>query len=371
MTKRRIGIDTRMLHNTGIGTYLKGLLTHLGSRRLPTDWEIVLFGKARLKTENERFRFKPFHSKIYSVSEQLEYPFRMKECDLWHAPHYNVPFVKGKTRLVVTVHDLIHWIFRKDFLNPVQAFYAGKMFRRAVEIADRIITVSEKTRSDLMRYFDADPEKISVIYEGVSPEFRRLEERGPVEAIRKKYHLPPAFFLYVGMLKPHKNVLWLLHLFRHLRKEAKVDASLVLIGKKDKKYPKGYEDLSELKTGPEVIHIPYVEEEELVAFYNGALALIHPSLYEGFGLTILEAMACGTAVIACRSASVPEIAGDGACLIDSCADSQLRDAIVKLEKISGLREELSRKGRQQASRFRWDQTADQTLEVYDKALSGS
>lgn len=358
-----------MARHTGIGTYLKGLLTHLGSQDLPPQWKIILFGKVYPKTNGQGFCVKPFYSKIYSLQEQLEYPFRLRQCQLWHAPHYNIPLVKGKTKLIVTIHDLIHWIFRKHFFTPIQGFYAEKMLQRAVGIADHIITVSQKTRSDLIEYFDADPEKISVIYEGVSSEFRELKDPGPVDEIRKKYHLPPTFFLYVGMLKPHKNVLWLLHLFRHLRKEGKVDASLVLIGKKDKRYPRGYEELAKLKTGLEIIHISYVEHEELVAFYNGALALIHPSLYEGFGLTLLEAMACGTPVIACRSASVPEIAGEGAYLIESCADYQLQDAIVRLEKFPALREEWRRKGKQQACRFQWDQTAEETVKVYERVLS--
>ena len=358
-----------MIRNTGIGTYIQGLLEGFRKTGLCQNYEMRLFGKEGPENFPSAKRVS-FRSKIYSFSEQIEYPFRLNRCSVWHSPHYNIPMRKGKTKLVVTVHDLIHWIFRREFFTSLQAFYAGKMLRHVARQADHIITVSQKTKDDLIYHFDADPAKISVIHEGVAEVFRTATNRDKIEAARKKYGVPESFFLYVGMMRPHKNVLWLIHLFRRLRKESKIDAGLVLIGKKDRRYPEEFEALSKLQPQEGIFHIPYVETEELAALYTQAIALVHPSLYEGFGLTLLEAMACGTAVIACRAASIPEVVGEeAACLVDPCADGEMANALIRLEKVTGLREELERRGRVRAQRFSWDQAAAKTAEVYEKVLS--
>ncbi|MBN1688161.1 MAG: glycosyltransferase family 4 protein [Candidatus Omnitrophica bacterium] len=364
----RVGFDVRMSRNTGIGTYIQGLVEAFRATGVVNARSIKYFGSYADPDGQNIVSCHPFRSSIYSIAEQLEYPLCLQQCELWHAPHYNIPYWKGNAKLVVTIHDLIHWIFRKDFFTPLQALYAGKMLTRTVKKADQIIAVSRKTRDDLITHFDADPEKISVIYEGVDERFRPTEDVNKIEAVRDKYNLPETYFLYVGMIKPHKNVLWLLHLFGNLIEENRVDAGLVLVGRKDKKYPAGYEALSALKNKDRIVHIPYVEEDELLHLYSGALALIHPSLYEGFGLTLLEAMACGTPVLACRAASIPEVVGDAACLIDSCAHHEMMDAIVRLEKSDSLREDFKKRGLRHVSQFRWENAAKETAEVYERVL---
>lgn len=364
-----IGIDARMISHTGIGTYLRGLFWGFQETGLAEELDISLYGTKMEASRWREFPMHHFYSRIYSIEEQLEYPFRLKSCRLWHSPHYNVPAVKGKTKLVVTIHDLIHWIFRRQFFSPLQAFYAGKMLRRAVRLADHVITVSRKTRDDLIEHFNADSDRISVIYEGVGGEFRELEDPHLIQRVKQKYGLPENYFIYVGTLKPHKNVQWLVRLFKKLMRDEKIDASLVLVGKKDKQYPPGFEDLAHLKNESGIIHLPVVGGDELVALYNGALALIHPSLYEGFGLTLLEAMACGAPVIASRAASIPEVTGDAAYLVDSCSEREMTEAIVRLEKIQSLREDLKQKGRHWVRRFRWEDAARQTASVYERVLS--
>jgi glycosyltransferase involved in cell wall biosynthesis len=366
-----IGIDIRMIRHTGIGTYVRGLLENWLESGITKDLDLAVFGQGQSAERFSTLPRYPFRSRIYSMEEQLEYPLRLAHCRLWHAPHYNVPFMKWKTKLVVTIHDLIHWVFRKDFFTPLQAFYAKTMFERAVKEADHVIAVSQRTRDDLVEYFNADPDRISVIYEGVHETFRELKAAPVVTGVREKYQVPETYFIFVGSLKPHKNVLWLIRLFEKLKRDQKIDAALVLVGKKDSHYPKGYEDLASFEKREGMVHIPYVEEEELVALYNGALALIHPSLYEGFGLTLIEAMACGTPVIACRSASVPEVVGHAAYLVDSCAERDMAEAIVRVEKFPNLREELKRKGRARAQQFRWEEAAAKTAEVYERVLSSS
>lgn len=369
--KYSIGIDTRMIRHTGIGTYIKGLLRGFLETACLPGGTFCTFGGGLEFGEDGGWEHRPFYSPIYSLTEQIEYPLRLRHCRLWHAPHYNVPLVKGETRLVVTIHDVIHWIFRKELAGGLlKELYAQRMMKRAIETADQIIAVSNQTKYDLVEYFDADPEKISVIYEGVDDIFAEYgpERQGAIEAVKQKYAIATPYFLYVGNLKPHKNVLFLIRVFRRLQSEGVSDATLVLVGKKDSQYAAPYRELKQLQSGNGILHLSSVSQEELVALYNGALGLIHPSLYEGFGLTLLEAMACGTPVIATRTASIPEVVGEAAYLVDPCSERELSDAIVRFEKLPALRDDWRRKGKRHVRQFQWREAARRTADIYQKIL---
>lgn len=364
--RHRVGLDIRMLQNSGIGTYLRGLLSGLGA--LGLDKDLALFGPMPLEARPGRV----FSAPIYSIREQLQYPDRLKQCRLWHAPHYNVPLWKGNTKLVVTIHDIIHWIFRKQFLSPLQIAYAGFMLKKAIASADQIIAVSHHTQKDLIDHFQAPEEKITVIHEGVDETYREMApgELQPVfEKIRAKYGVPQDFFLYIGLMKPHKNVLMLVRLFRKLKEEGKIMASLVLIGRKDKTYPPGYETLASLSSTKDIFYLPAIEPHELKVFYSQALALVHPSLYEGFGLTLLEAMCFGTPVLTTNSSSIPEVVGDAALRVDATDEIAMRDALIRLDQDAQFREALRLKGFERVKLFSWKEAARKTAEVYEKALS--
>ncbi len=364
-----IGIDARMLHNTGIGTYLKGILDHFQREPLLSSKKMGLFGIHESRHLYHEITHEPFDAPIYSFKEQLEYPKRLSDCKLWHAPHYNVPFKKGKTRLVVTIHDLIHWLFRKDFFNPIQGLYAKTMFSTAVRTADHIIAVSQRTKDDLVRHFHANPVKITVIYEGTSPIFRPLENPQKVASILIKYRIPDSYFLYVGLIKPHKNIHRLVEVFTALYRTGKVKSSLVLVGKMDPKYKAACEILARCKPADGIIYLPYIETDELVGLYNGAQSLVHPSLYEGFGLTLLEAMNCGSPVIAYDAGSIPEVAGEAGLLVPTGDEKKLAEAIERVEQDDSLRNEMRQRGFEQSKRFHWAETAHKTAEIYLKVLN--
>lgn len=371
MPEYEIGLDTRMLYNTGIGNYLKGVIQSWDERSVQAP-ALTLFGPADNWTSKLKFKTVPFDSKIYSIREQACYLSRVKQCRLWHAPHYNIPFLKPNyVKLVVTVHDLIHWVFKNQFYSKLQQQYVSVMMRRVVQTSDHIIAVSNKTRDDLIQYFKADGKKISVIYEAARPIFKKIEDASRIKQARERHGIPEKYFLFVGSLKPHKNILWLTRVFKRLRREGKIRAFLVLAGKKDRVYPAGYEELSRLQDGDGILHRPFIYDDDLVALYNGTLSLVHPSLYEGFGLTLLEAMKCGTPVIASRVASIPEVTGDAAILFDSMDELQLEKALVQMESHETLRSRYIEKGFVQAAKFNWDQTAEQTAEVYERVLTGS
>ena len=359
-------LDARMIRHSGIGTYLRGLCGQFEGHAFFKNHSLGL--AVSQGDLNGRFPASHFYSPIYSLREQFEYPFRESRCRLWHAPHYNAPVWKN-TKLVVTIHDVIHWIFRGQFFTPLQSAYARFFIRNSVRKADRIIAVSEKTREDLIQYFDAPPDKIRVVYEGVSPLFSEPPKPEERREILAKYGLPEKFYLYVGLIKPHKNVKRLIDVFQSLRKDGKIDAALVLVGKKDKRYPAGYETLKNLETGNGIHYLAGLgSENELRSLYHSARALVHPSLYEGFGLTVLEAMASGTPVIVSRAASLPEVAGDAACYIDPQSESSLAEALVDLEENSRRRENLAEKGKVQAKKFTWAKAAEETINVYREVL---
>lgn len=367
-------VDARMTAHSGIGTYLRGLVgeypNHPFFKRyslglaLPEAFHSVYEGMGKL------FRF---NSPIYSLSEQMEYPFLLKQCRLWHAPHYNTPLVKGRCRLVVTVHDLIHWIFREKFYSPLQGVYARLLFQRVAKIADAVIAVSKQTREDLIRYFKVPPERIHVIYEGVSSDFFQVPETPEREACLEKYKLPRCFFLYVGLMKPHKNIASLVRVFKKLRAARRLDSSLVLVGKEDRKYSGEFHSPASPESGEGVYHIPQVESRrELACLYASARALVHPSLYEGFGLTCLEAMASGTPVVVSRIASLPEVVQEAGYYIeDPYSEDSIGRALVEVEQNEAFRRGLSERGRARAREFDWAKTAKETIHLYEELLGCS
>ena len=365
-------LDARMLRHSGIGTYLRGLLTGFEGNSFFQSLQLGLAVPDSLHDEVKTPRpISRFNAPIYSISEQLAYPGQLKQSRLWHAPHYNVPLtpIPHGTRLVVTVHDLIHWIFRKEFFSPLQSLYAKLLIKRVVKCADRVIAVSERTKEDLVRHFNAPPGKIRVIYEGVREDYFEplpAEERAQLV---KNYPLPPRFFLYIGLLKPHKNVNKLISVFQRLRRQGKLRSELVIVGKKDARYPKGFELLRELKTADGIHYFSEVRSSaELKAFYASALALVHPSLYEGFGLTVLEAMAMGTPVISSHAASLPEVAGGATYSFDPSSDASLEKALIETEENQSLRTSLSDKGKNQARKFSWKKAAQETIQIYREVL---
>lgn len=364
-------LDARMIQHSGIGTYLRGLLTGFEHHPFFQKRRLGLALKDSNFSEVKGFgSLVPFGAPIYSLQEQIEYPFQLSRSRLWHAPHYNIPFVKTRTRLVVTIHDLIHWLFRKDFYSPIQALYSKIFFERAVRVADRIIAVSNQTREDLIRHFKAPEKKIVVVYEGVRPEFFEPPARDIQLSVLKKYGLSEPFYLYVGLLKPHKNILRLVEVFKKLRAAGQIQSHLVLVGKKDQRYSKPFSKIGEIKTADGIHYVGRVaSHEELACLYTSARALLHPSLYEGFGLTCLEAMASGLPVVVSRAASLPEVVGDAGYYVDPHSEASIRQGILAVEENESLRKNLSEKGRIRARQFSWSRTADETLRIYEELLS--
>lgn len=368
--KYRVGIDGRMIAHSGIGTYLRHLLGELKVLR-PELFEVVLFGDpGKLADFKDHFEVRPFLPPIYSVAEQIQGAKLVSSVDLWHAPHYNIPLFCARP-LVVTVHDLIPLVFAGQFFSPLQKFYFTVFMKRVACRARRIIAVSQNTGRDIMKHFGVPEKRIRTIHEGVSGDFRPVKEAALLADVRRRYGLGPGqkYLLYVGLIKPHKNLGVLINTVRRLRREGKLDEKLMIVGAKSKTYPGGFENLSGIRTDDDILYVPRAEYADLPALYGMASAFVLPSLYEGFGLPVLEAFACGAPVIVSDRASLPEVAGDAALQFAADSESSLAAALARLSGDPVLRSQLIEKGLRRASEFSWNRMARETVSVYEEALN--
>ncbi len=348
-----------MSHHTGIGRYIRGLVSAFGYKNA---WKYVFLGNHELK-DFPHVEYVRFNAPIYSLQEQLTLPFAANRCNALHIPHYNVPVFWNK-KLIVTIHDLIHLEFSKD-LNPFAVTYAKTLLPIAVRKADAIIAVSEKTKTDLVTKLKVPPKKISVIYHGIDPVF--LSDGG--RTVPEKKDAP--YFIYVGLIKSHKNLGVLLKAFVNLRKKTGMgNLRLRIIGTPDRKQRLVRQWLNTISAEPNITIETGLHDEALKSVYSNALALIFPSLYEGFGFPLLEAMACKIPIIAARATSIPEVLGEYSGLyFDPQSESDLEHQMNKILSDNVLKDRLIREGSERLKLFNWNRAAKQTEEIYESVLS--
>ncbi len=286
--------------------------------------------------------------------------------DLFHATEHLLPCLK-QIPTVFTLHDLI-FHFDPASHKRLNRIYLNLMMPRFLRAAQTIIAVSECTKRDAINIYNLPPDKIHVIYEGVDSRFRPITDAATLAAVRRKYSLPERFILYVGTIEPRKNLPALFDAFHVSSSTFHVSRStshLVIAGKKGWLTEATFESAKAL--GDQVIFTGYVADEDLPAAYTLADLLVLPSVYEGFGLPVLEAMACGTPVACSNVSSLPEIAGDAALLFDPRDVRAIAEAITRGSTDESLRAELRAKGLAQAARFTWAQAARQTAMLYAQA----
>lgn len=309
-------------------------------------------------------------ARYYSLREQLEIPriLRDHRVDVLHAPHFNVPLLCPCSR-VVTIHDVIYLACPEDLPSWAGRMYYRAMMSSAVRVADQVITDSEFSKEEIRKYLGADRE-IRVIYPGVDPSFAPVDDDAGIRAVCSRYGISGDYVLYTGIYKPRKNHAGLLRAFRRLT-DLGVEAPLVIAGPMDE----GERDLrqlaEQLKIADRVLFAGFVDDCDLPALYSGARVYACPSLYEGFGLTVLEAMACATPVVCSRETSLPEVAGGAALYADARNAKEFGDALYKAFTDANLRATLRRNGLVNVGRFSWSNTASQTLEIYRRAFGAS
>jgi glycosyltransferase involved in cell wall biosynthesis len=244
--------------------------------------------------------------------------------------------------------------------------YLQSNIRLAGRKADRIITVSQNSKEDIVKILKVSEKKVSVVYNGVSEEFKKIDDPLLFSSFKKKHNLPDKIILYVGTIQPRKNVDILLKIFHDLKKEKRIEHKLVIIGRDGWLYNSVEDQIRSLNLENDVIRIKNLSDEELPIIYNISDLFVYPSSYEGFGLSILEAMACGVPVIASNLSSIPEVVGDAGILVDPRNCEEIKDAVYKLISNEALRQHYVKKGLERASRFSWDNAAACLIRIYNE-----
>ena len=358
---KHIAVDARMIQDSGIGTVIRNVLKRLISQR--RDWHFCVMGNERKLQnyswlQNKNVRLINAEAPIYSVKEQFEIPRLIPQnTDILWVPHYNIPvFYRGK--IVVTVHDLFH-VAMSQFVHGIhRKMYAKMMFRAVAQKADRIVCVSDFTRRELARFVSVKPEKVYVVYNGVDSFWSQ-----PLQREKRIYEKP--YILYVGNVKPHKNLRRLVVAFEKLSDQ--IPQNLIIVGKKEG-FITGDDEVARLaeKSEGRIHFTGFVSDEDLKNYYHYADLLAFPSLYEGFGLPPLEAMAAGCRRLLCSDIPVlREIYGDTAVYVDpyDC------DAIAK-----GIEESLRQAGKEDhalLAKYNWDVCAGEYEKIFEQILSKS
>ena len=384
-----IGIDAQLLSGeesyraAGVSNYSRRLLTELGrlaDERAVNHHFTAFINAARFDCPGVELVTSglPLHRppvRILWEQTLLRRELKRRRIDLIHGL-VNVLPLGGPARGVVTVHDL-SFVRMPEKLPAAKRLYLQRFSRASVNRAAQVIAVSQQTADDLIRYFDAPAEKITVIHNGVGSEFTPGDPATSAEFRRAK-DLPERFLLYVGTLEPRKNLPLLLRAYARWGETSRAadNVALVLVGAKGWFYDEIFQLVRELGLEERVRFPGYAPDAELPAWYRAATAFVYPSLMEGFGLPVLEAMACGTPVLCSAAPSLLEVAGDAALTLpldggneneradESATVAALADGLERLLNDAGLRRELQDRGLSRAARFSWRKTALKTVQVY-------
>jgi glycosyltransferase involved in cell wall biosynthesis len=366
-------LDARYIarRQSGVGAYAQRLITGLATidQRnrytclVATEGPGLPVRQANIAASPTRVSFEDHLRGDLWLLGYLPFRLRALRTDVYHGPAVFLPHVKLGFRTVVTIHDLVSFLF-PETVPRKYSLYMRLMTRLAARSADRIIAVSEATKADLVETLRVPPAKITVIHEAVGPEFARPLLPEAIETVIRRYGLRRPYCLFVGNLEPRKNLPTLIEAFAGVRRRLG-STQLVLAGTRAWLHAGIFRAVEQHGVGDAVVFTDYVPLGDLPALYAGATCFVFPSLYEGFGLPVLEAMAAGAPVVAARAGSIPEVAGDAALLVDARAPGELATAIEAVLTDPALRERLVARGHARALRFEWNTVARQTLAVYD------
>ncbi|MEI7511183.1 MAG: glycosyltransferase family 1 protein [Candidatus Peregrinibacteria bacterium] len=369
-----LAIDARMYSSrfTGIGRYVHEISKRIFQAR--PDWKVSFF-----LSPPEYQSFVPPHANvfpilapepIYSLAEQTSFPFKiLKESpDLTWFPHFNVPVWYPK-KFVVTIHDLtISRYPGKKKTSILHKYGYQAILKNALLRSQKIFAVSQNTKKDLMEMEGVSDKKIRVIHNGIGEEFLSPLQNLPIAKTLEKYEIQKPFFLYTGVWREHKNILRLLQAFQSLVTEGIV-AELVLTGNPDPYYPEILEYIHQNHLENLVKTVGLVNEDELLSLYSSATAYVFPSLYEGFGLPGLEAMALGTPVLSSSSSCLPEIYGDGAEFFNPENTEEMAQKMKSVLESPDLRNSLQERGKIQVQKFSWDRAAKAVQEEMENIFA--
>lgn len=364
----RIAIDVQTIgrQRGGDETYYRNLLKQYAAQDSGDDYSLFYTNASAepfLRSLGPRFSAR----KLAQGSPWLRIPFaapmelRRTNADVYHTQYVGVrpPSVK----LVLTVHDLSYEIYPRSF--PLNRAFFLKGTRWSAKLADRVIAVSESTKRDLMKFYRLPEEKITVIHNGVDASFSPHISQGALARVRKEYDLKKPYLLAIGSAHPRKNTDRLIDALDAVNRGRAEGVQLIFTGSL------AADVMKRAAARDDVRVLGHVPDEDLPALYRCANGFVYPSLYEGFGLPVLEAMACGTPVACSNVSSIPEIAGDAACFFSPTDVASMVKAIKTLLVDENGRRQLSEKGLERSAIFSWEKTARQTAAVYQSVLEGA
>lgn len=369
----RIAIDARKLHDYGIGTYVRNILRYLG--RIDRENEYVLLCRPSdtesVRAFGDNFSAVAEPSGNYSLKEQVRLPLTLRRigADVFHAPHYVLPPLLP-CPAVVTIHDCIHLMFPEYLPNRLAYYYARTFMTLAARRSARVLTVSEASKRDILHFFHIPASKVEVVYNAIDDRFGRLPEPDDVVRVRQRFQLDDPFLLYAGNIKPHKNVDRVIEAFARLKKRGFEPLKLLIIGDEISKSPELRRAVHRHQLHQQVRFLGFVPDATLAVLYRLADVFVFPSLYEGFGLPPLEAMASCTPVVTSNVSSLPEVVGDAALLVDPRDPEAIANAVQRILTDDELKRSLVRKGLDRAHEFSWERSVRRIRDVYLEVGAG-
>ncbi len=361
---KRIGVDIQATvgRATGLGTFTANLAGELRAIEKASCDLSFLFYQDPQGTDWRTPR------RLFWENVEIPRKARRDGVDLLHIPAFAAPAIKPP-KMVVTVHDLIGMLFPNQ-IGWVSRFYWGKWLPWTVRRADRIIADSKNTQKDLIRCLGVPAGKIRVVYPSGHEGFSRDAAPEAVCAVKTRLRIRGRYFLFVGTLEPRKNLSGAIRAFSEFLRGTgrEDDFQMVIVGSKSFAHGRFFKAIGEVAGSNNLLFTDYISREDLKALYCGATALVYPSFYEGFGIPVLEAMACGAPVIASAASSVPEVAGDAAMLVDPNDVPAIARAMTEIASQEALRREMIAKGLRQIEKFSWKKTAAETVDVYRELL---
>lgn len=362
-------IDARTAdkHFPGIGRYVANLLRAIPRRLQPEERVVYLCSRMQREEldlrNSDQISWLETEASPFGLAQQWQVPrlLRTHGVDVYHSPYYLMPYWPG-VPTVLTVYDLIPMHF-PEYVSLQARLLFRLTTNLALRRAQRVLAISEATRADYLSNFDLAPDRIYTTHLAAAPSFRPSDDE-QIAKTRREYGLPHPYVLYVGSNKPHKNLARLVQAWAAVLEGIVEPHTLVLAGRRDPRYSHVEREIEHLGLEERVRYIQDAPDETLAALYSGAKVFVFPSLYEGFGLPVLEAMSCGAAVACANCSSLPEIVGDSGILFDPRLIESIANAIIELLTDHNRRAGLQHKALRRSSTFSWDHTATATLDAY-------
>lgn len=376
----KIAINTLSLNRTkaGMGNYIKNLVNVLSEIDKDNTYFVLVSERNK-----DFFRIRQKNFKIINLGkivtmdlprlfwEQISLPRFLKKnrIDVLHSPGFVMP-IMSKAKNVLTMADMTFFTHPEAHTLAKRAYF-WMFMPISIKKADKIISISENTKKDILDHVKVDKKKIRTVHLAADRSFKELNKDKCRKEIKERYDVGSPFILFIGMIEPRKNLERLITAFSELKKKENMQHKLVIVGKKGWKFDSIFKTIKKERLEQEIIFTGYVPDEDLAKFYNAADFFVYPSLYEGFGLPVLEAMACGCPVITSNVSSMPEVAGDAGLLINPESVKDIADAIKKVINDKELQKKMRKQGIKQSSRFSWKKTAEKTLRIYEEVYNNS